>query len=182
MHAVVLSLVTLMGAAASPTRSPTPRGPSDPCGSILSIGLRREVAVWRQRRNHISDGLAGAFRGSRSVRRPNAANVPQSYFAFVPSFVASASLPGPSEFYVEHTYFSRAGAGLGAKSLIDTAFLRDFGNSVQLDVEYGFSLTCLTGSGSRTWAPAPHLCSKIGSHRLLSPWPSSSRDDRRAPL
>jgi hypothetical protein len=72
-------------------------------------------------------------------------DVPQSYFAFVPSFVASASLPGPSEFYVEHTYFSRAGAGLGAKSLIDTAFLRDFGNSVRLDVEYGFSPTLLDG-------------------------------------
>jgi hypothetical protein len=41
----------------------------------------------------------------------NAANVPQSYFAFVPSFVASASLPGPSEFYIEYTYFSRASAG-----------------------------------------------------------------------
>jgi hypothetical protein len=40
----------------------------------------------------------------------NAANVPQSYFAFVPSFVASASPPGPSEFYVEYTYFSRASA------------------------------------------------------------------------
>jgi hypothetical protein len=87
-------------------------------------------------------GLSGTM-GFNGLSGLDAANVPQSYFAFVPSLVASASLPGPSEFYVEYTYFSHAGPRLGAKSLIDSAFLRDFGNSIQLDVEYGFSPTLL---------------------------------------
>jgi hypothetical protein len=89
-------------------------------------------------------GLSGTV-GFNSLAGLNSANVPQSYFAFIPSLVASSSLPGPSEFYVEYTYFSRAGAGLCGKSLIDSAFLRDFGNSIQLDVEYGFSPTSLDG-------------------------------------
>ncbi len=89
-------------------------------------------------------GLSGTM-GLDALSGLNAANVPQSYFAFVPSFVASASLPGPSDFYVEYTYFSRADAGLGAKSVIDSAFLRDFRNSVQVDLEYGFSPTLLDG-------------------------------------
>jgi hypothetical protein len=89
-------------------------------------------------------GLSGTV-GFNSLSSLNSTNLPQSYFALIPSFVASASLPGPSEFYVEYTYFSRADAGLGAKSLIDSAFLRDLGNNVQLDVEYGFSPTLLEG-------------------------------------
>jgi hypothetical protein len=83
--------------------------------------------------------------GFNALSGLGAANVPQSYFAFVPSLAASASLPGPSEVYVEYSYFSQAGPGLGAKSLIDSAFLRDFRNSIQLDVEYGFSPTLLDG-------------------------------------
>ena len=89
-------------------------------------------------------GLSGTT-GFDALSALNAANLPQSYFAFVPSILASASLPGPSEFYVEYTYFSQAGAGLGAKSLIDSAVLRDLGNSVQLDVEFGFPPTLLDG-------------------------------------
>jgi hypothetical protein len=111
----------------------------------LSAGANQYVVNfnWSYTVNQII-GLSGTT-GFDALSSRNAANVPQSYFAFVPSFVASASLPGPSEFYVEYAYFSRAGAGLGAKSLIDSAFLRDFGNGVQLDVEYGFSPTVLAG-------------------------------------
>ncbi|HLY01538.1 MAG TPA: hypothetical protein VKR56_03490 [Candidatus Cybelea sp.] len=259
MHAVLLSLVTLIGTAASPAPSPapTPNAPSDPCGSILSIVTRPTVttSVCTVRRHNVllesgytntqttgagggstvaypqaylrfgtsdphlefdvtppsanassvgnaaaggtSDvglgakyelgygarwlygvnaavtyptgsrafsagaaqyignlnwsytvnqviGLSGTV-GFNSLSGLSSANSPQSYFAFIPSVVASASLPGPSEFYVEYTYFSQAGVGLGGKSLIDSAFLRDFGNRVQLDIEYGFSPTLLGG-------------------------------------
>jgi hypothetical protein len=261
MHAVILSLAALIGAAASPapspSPSPSPSAPSDPCGSILSIVTRPTVttSVCTVRPHNVlieggysntqttgagggtsvaypqaylrfgtsdprlefdvtppstnassvggttaggasdvglgakyelgysvrwlygvnaaityptgsrafsagADQYAGNFNWSYTVNQViglsgtmgfnslsgfDAANVPQSYFAFVPSFVASASLPGPSEFYVEYTYFTQAGVGLGGKNLIDSAFLRDFGNSIQLDVEYGFSPTLLDG-------------------------------------
>jgi hypothetical protein len=117
-----------------------------PTGSrAFSAGVNQYVGNfnWSYSVNQVV-GLSGTMRFD-ALSAINAANVPQSYFAFVPSFVASASLPGPSEFYVEYTYFSRAGAGLGANSLIDSAFLPDFGTSVQLDVEYGFSPILLDG-------------------------------------
>ena len=38
-----------------------------------------------------------------------------------------------------------AGPALGAKSLIDFVYQRDFGNHVQFDVEYGFSPTVING-------------------------------------
>jgi hypothetical protein len=69
----------------------------------------------------------------------------QSYFAFVPSLEVTASLPGPAEFFGEYAYFSQAGVGLGSKSLIDFGYVRDLGEHVQLDVEYGFSPTLLDG-------------------------------------
>jgi hypothetical protein len=75
----------------------------------------------------------------------NSAGAAQSYFAVVPSIVATATLPGPSEFFGEYAYFSQAGVGLGGKSLMDFGYIRDLGGHVQLDVEYGFSPTLLNG-------------------------------------
>jgi hypothetical protein len=69
----------------------------------------------------------------------------QSYFSFVPSLEVTASLPGPAEFFGEYAYFSQAGVGLGSKSLIDFGYVRDLGEHLQFDVEYGFSPTLLDG-------------------------------------
>jgi len=89
-------------------------------------------------------GLAGTL-SFNALSGLNAAGAAQSYFAFIPSLEATASLPGPSEFFGEYAYFSQAGVGLGGKSLLDFGYARDLGNHLQLDVEYGFSPTQLDG-------------------------------------
>src|SRR5580700_4494223 len=76
----------------------------------------------------------------------NAAGLPQSYFAFIPSLELSAALPGgPSQLSAEYAYFSASGPALPSKSLIDFVYQRDFGGHVQFDVEYGFSPTPING-------------------------------------
>jgi hypothetical protein len=76
----------------------------------------------------------------------NAADLPQSYFAFIPSLELSAALPGgPSQLSAEYAYFSASGPALPSKSLIDFVYQRDFGGHVQFDVEYGFSPTPING-------------------------------------
>lgn len=90
-------------------------------------------------------GLAGTL-SFNAFSAANAAGVPQSYFAFVPSLELSAALPGgPSQISAEYAYFSAAGPGLPGKSLVDFVYQRDFGNHVQFDVEYGFSPTSING-------------------------------------
>jgi len=89
-------------------------------------------------------GLSGTM-SFNALSGLNSAGTAQSYFAFIPSIVVAATLPGSSEYYVEYSYFSRAGPNLTGRSLIDTAYLRDLGPNVQLDVEYGFSPTLLDG-------------------------------------
>jgi hypothetical protein len=89
--------------------------------------------------------LAGTF-SFNALSGTNAAGAAQSYFAFIPSLELSAALPGgPSQISAEYAYFSAAGPGLGAKSLIDFTYQRDLGAHVQLDVEYGFSPTVING-------------------------------------
>jgi hypothetical protein len=83
--------------------------------------------------------------GFNALSGYNASGTAQSYFAFVPSLEVSAGLPGPSSAYAEYAYFSHAGPGLGAKSQIDVGYSIDFGQHVQLDVEYGFFPTSLNG-------------------------------------
>ncbi|MFY9719493.1 MAG: hypothetical protein WAK16_07595 [Candidatus Cybelea sp.] len=89
-------------------------------------------------------GLDGSL-SFNSLSGFDTAHNAQSYFAFVPSLEVTASLPGPAEFFGEYAYFSQAGIGLGSKSLIDFGYVRDLGEHVQLDVEYGFSPTLLDG-------------------------------------
>ncbi len=80
----------------------------------------------------------------------DAAAIPQSYFAFIPSLELSAALPGgPSQLSAEYAYSSVAGPGLGSKSLIDIVYQRDFGRHLQLDAEYGFSPTQIVGQRQR---------------------------------
>jgi hypothetical protein len=89
--------------------------------------------------------LAGTL-SFNALSAANAAGTAQSYFAFIPSLELSAALPGgPSQISAEYAYFSAAGPGLGAKSLIDFIYQRDFGNHLQFDVEYGFSPTVING-------------------------------------
>jgi len=89
-------------------------------------------------------GLDGSL-SFNSLSGFDTAHNAQSYFAFVPSLEVTASLPGPSEFFGEYAYFSQAGVGLGSKSLLDFGYVRDLGEHLQLDVEYGFSPTLLDG-------------------------------------
>jgi hypothetical protein len=89
--------------------------------------------------------LAGTL-SFNALSGSNAAGAAQSYFAFIPSLELSAALPGgPSQISAEYAYFSAAGPGLGSKSLVDFVYQRDFGNHLQLDVEYGFSPTVING-------------------------------------
>jgi hypothetical protein len=89
--------------------------------------------------------LAGTL-SFNALSGANSAGAAQSYFAFIPSLELSAALPGgPSQISAEYAYFSAAGPGLGAKSLIDFVYQRDFGNHLQFDVEYGFSPTVTNG-------------------------------------
>jgi len=46
---------------------------------------------------------------------------------------------------MSYAYFSRAGVGLAAKSLIDLGYIRDFTPNTQFDIEYGFSPTVVAG-------------------------------------
>ena len=90
-------------------------------------------------------GIAGTV-GANAFSAPNAAGVPQSYFAVTPSLLVSAALPGgPSQVTAEYAYFSSAGPGLGGKSWADFVYYRDFGPNIQFDVEYGFSPTSING-------------------------------------
>jgi hypothetical protein len=89
--------------------------------------------------------LAGTL-SFNALSAANAAGLPQSYFAFIPSLELSAALPGgPSQISAEYAYFSASGPALPAKSLIDFVYQRDFGGHVQFDVEYGFSPTTING-------------------------------------
>lgn len=90
-------------------------------------------------------GLAGTL-SFNALSAYNAGGVAQSYFAFIPSIELSAALPGgPSQLSAEYAFFSASGPGLGAKSLIDFVYQRDFGGHVQFDAEYGFSPTSING-------------------------------------
>lgn len=89
-------------------------------------------------------GVSGTF-GFNSLAGPNAQGAAQSYFAFIPSLEVTAVLPGPSEVFAEYAYFSQAGVGLGSKTLFDFGYVHDLGQRVQLDAEYGFSPTLLSG-------------------------------------
>jgi len=89
-------------------------------------------------------GVSGTL-GFNSLAGPNGAGAAQSYFAFIPSVEVTAVLPGPSEVFGEYAYFSQAGVGLGSKTLFDFGYVHDLGQRVQLDAEYGFSPTLLSG-------------------------------------
>lgn len=74
----------------------------------------------------------------------NSGGQAQSYFAFIPSVELAATLPGqPNELFGEYAYFSAAGPNLGSKSVIDFGYIRDVGQHVQLDMEYGGSPTVI---------------------------------------
>jgi hypothetical protein len=93
--------------------------------------------------------LAGTL-SFNALSGTNAVGAAQSYFAFIPSLELSAALPGgPSQISAEYAHFSAAGPGLGAKSLMDFVYQRDFGANVQFDVEYGFSPTLIEGQRQR---------------------------------
>jgi hypothetical protein len=74
----------------------------------------------------------------------NSGGQSQSYFAFIPSLELEATLPGsPNALYGEYAYYSAAGPNLGGKDVFDFGYIRDIGQHVQLDVEYGWSPTVI---------------------------------------
>jgi hypothetical protein len=88
-------------------------------------------------------GLSGSL-GANAYSAYNAGGQPQSYFAFVPTILGTAALPGgPSQLFAEYAYFSSAGPNLGSKSYFDFGYQRDFGPHIQVDVEYGVSPTII---------------------------------------
>ncbi|MGH7737787.1 MAG: hypothetical protein ACREMP_07970 [Candidatus Tyrphobacter sp.] len=90
-------------------------------------------------------GLSGTV-GANDFSGYDTAGNQRSYFALLPTIELSAALPGgPSQISAEYAYFSQAGPGLGAKSVADFVYARDFGARLQLDVEYGFSPTPVNG-------------------------------------
>jgi hypothetical protein len=90
-------------------------------------------------------GVAGTL-GFNAFSAIDAAGAPQSYFAFEPTILGTAALPGgPSQLFAEYAYFTQGGPNLGGRSYADFGYQRDFGAHVQFDVEYGFSPTLLGG-------------------------------------
>jgi hypothetical protein len=89
--------------------------------------------------------LSGTL-GFNAASAYNAGGVPQSYFAFTPTIALTAALPGgPSQISAEYAYFSSAGPNVGSKSFVDVFYQRDFGQHVQIDVEYGFQPSFIPG-------------------------------------
>ncbi|HEY1429476.1 MAG TPA: transporter [Candidatus Tumulicola sp.] len=85
--------------------------------------------------------------GFNALSGYNTGGVPQSYFAFTPTVALTAALPGgPSQISAEYAYFSSAGPNLGSKSFVDVFYQRDFGQHVQIDVEYGFQPSYVPGT------------------------------------
>ncbi|HEY1654105.1 MAG TPA: transporter [Candidatus Tumulicola sp.] len=89
--------------------------------------------------------LSGTL-GFNAFSAYNGAGFAQSYFAFTPTVLVSAALPGgPSQIGAEYAYFSQAGPNVGSKSYFDFIYERDFGTHVQVDVEYGVSPSVVNG-------------------------------------
>lgn len=88
---------------------------------------------------------AGGTIGFNSFGGTNPAGAVQQYSAFIPSLVLTASLPNASQVFGEYAYFSHAGPGIGSKNIIDAGYARDFGDHIQIDVEYGFQPTPVNG-------------------------------------
>ncbi len=86
--------------------------------------------------------------GFNSLSALNAGGRYQSYGVFIPSIVLTLSLPAGSAAFGEYAYFSHAGPGLAARSVIDFGYVHDLGSHVQLDVEYGFQPTLINGQRS----------------------------------
>lgn len=92
--------------------------------------------------------LAGTV-SANELSAPVAGGTAQSYFAWIPSVVLSATLPHSSSVFVEYALYSRAAPGAGGRSLIDAGYIRDIGANVQLDAEYGDSPTHVLGQTQR---------------------------------
>jgi hypothetical protein len=93
-----------------------------------------------------SEFSASGTLGFNALSAYNAGGVPQSYFAFTPTIALTAALPGgPSQISAEYAYFSSAGPNLGSKSFVDVFYQRDFGQHVQIDIEYGFQPSFIPG-------------------------------------
>ncbi len=93
-----------------------------------------------------SEFSASGTLGFNALSAYNAGGVPQSYFAFTPTIALTAALPGgPSQISAEYAYFSSAGPNLGSKSFVDIFYQRDFGQHVQIDIEYGFQPSFIPG-------------------------------------
>jgi hypothetical protein len=69
----------------------------------------------------------------------------QSYFAFTPSLLLTATLPANSELFGEYAYVSTAGVGLQSKSIYDFGYVKALGDHWQFDIEYGISPTVIGG-------------------------------------
>lgn len=90
-------------------------------------------------------GVSGTL-GVNALSANDAAGVAQSYFAFTPTIELSATFPGgPSQLSAEYAYVSAAGPNLGGRSWLDFVYVRDFGPTLQADVEYGVSPTPIGG-------------------------------------
>jgi hypothetical protein len=89
-------------------------------------------------------GAGGTF-GFNSLSGANANGQFQRYSSFIPSIDFTAALSQNSVLFGEYAYFSHAGPSAGGKSLIDFGYVHDFGEHVQLDIEYGFQPTLLNG-------------------------------------
>lgn len=95
---------------------------------------------------------AGGTIGFNSLAGPNASGQTERYSAFIPSVTFTAALPGgPSQLFAEYVYLSHTGPGLPEKSLIDFGYVRDFGKSVQFDIEYGIQPTVINDQKVHYW-------------------------------
>lgn len=86
-------------------------------------------------------GLSGTL-GANSFRSGG-----QSYFAFTPSLLLTASFQSTNELFGEYAYVSQTGPGSGtpSKSIFDFGYVKALGDHWQFDIEYGISPTVIGG-------------------------------------
>jgi len=89
-------------------------------------------------------GASGTV-GFNSLAVINSSGARERYFAVIPSVTVTAATSPSSQVFAEYAYFSRAGPGIGSKSIINLGYQFDVGPHVQFDVEYGFQPAAVDG-------------------------------------
>ena len=91
----------------------------------------------------------GSTIGFQSLSGFTTAGSRSRYGNLLPSFVVSAQLPGFYQLYAEYVYSSKSAPDLGSRSVVDFGVQRLLGKRIEVDLEFGQSLSAVAGSRFR---------------------------------